>query len=613
MGKMLVVDLSVGSLEDLPISIDQCERFLGGYGVGADFIYHNQKAGISPFSEDSILGFVTGPLTGTPAISATRFTVVGKSPLTNGWGDANCGGYFGNELKRAGYDMVFIKGVSHQPVSLIIINNKAQLILAEDKWGKATRQTEIEYKEQFGEKSQVACIGPAGENLSLISGIVCNGRLAARSGLGAVMGSKHLKAIVAQGNCSIALSNPKQAEFLRRELLGKIGGPWVEVWKKYGTAGALSTAVEMGDSPVKNWGGSIIDFPNSQKISDEKVIERQLKRYGCWHCPIACGGIISNSHDSIELRTRKPEYETLSSFGPLILNDNLDDIVKMNVICDQAGLDTISAGSVIAFAIEIFENKLITVSDTDGLILKWGNGDSAIQLLKKIIKREGIGDILADGVARASEKIGQSSENFAMHIGKQELPMHDPRLTMPYLMGYLLDATPSRHNQGSAGFIDMPRSWTELAGAGLFSVDGFEDKTDDQFKLTNLVHTINTSGLCIFGVSSFMDRFILPEFLEAIVGWKLTPEELVKIGERIGALRIAFNFREGLESQKWKTPDRILGKPPLQNGPLAGKQLNIENEIRAFRTRSGWDPISGKPTQEKLLELGLEHVIQDIW
>jgi aldehyde:ferredoxin oxidoreductase len=613
-GRTLRVDLSTEAIESEPLPWDLCHKYLGGYGFGARYLTDHQEAGVAPLSAGNILGFITGPLTGTPAISGTRFTVVAKSPLTGGWGDANSGGYFGPGLKAAGFDAVYFHGKAGAPVYLHVENGQAKLRPASHLWGLDTIETERVLRDQAGPAAQVACIGPAGERMVLTAGIMSGGRAAARSGLGAVMGSKGLKAIVVVGQRPVPVANPDVAEDLRRELLHRIGGPWAEVWQKYGTAGALAGAVEMGDAPVKNWaGGGLDDFPGASSISDDAVLAYQTKRYACWKCPVACGGHVAVAGQDQQQTSRKPEYETLAAFGPLCLVDDLELIIHLNDISNRAGIDTISAGATIAFAIECFESGLLSSSDTDGLHLVWGNGQAIVSLLDKIVRREGLGDLLADGVKVAAEQIGGGADRYAMHIGGQEVPMHDPRLTMPFLLGYLLDATPARHNQGSAPLIDMPPAWTDLAGAGISSREGYEGKATEHVKLANLMHVINASGLCAFGVCSFVDRFILPEFMEAIVGWTLPADDIFRLGDRIGTLRLAYNFREGLDPLSWKAPDRILGRPPLKSGPLQGVELEITDEVSAFRQAAGWDPETGKPTIGKLKELGLQDLIGGLW
>ncbi|MGA9347960.1 MAG: aldehyde ferredoxin oxidoreductase N-terminal domain-containing protein, partial [Anaerolineae bacterium] len=362
MGKILFVDLSKNKLKDEALDEKICRQFIGGYGIGARILFSRQKAGIDPLGPDNTLGILSGPFSGTPALSGTRFTVVGKSPLTGGWGDANSGGYFGAFLKFAGYDALFFSGISAKPVYLFINNGKAELRDAAHLWGKDTRQTEEILKSELGKDVEVACIGPSGENLSLISAVMSRSRTAARSGLGAVMGSKKLKAVAVKGNMKVPLADEQRTKELRRKYQGELGGhiAWL---KPFGTPFLVDIGVQTGDSPVKNWTGvGVIDFPDFQPIAKEAVIARMTKKFACYQCPIGCGGYMKAGTGEYKYAadSRRPEYETTAMFGTNCLNNNLESIIKANDICDRYGIDTISAGAAIAMAIECYENGLIT-------------------------------------------------------------------------------------------------------------------------------------------------------------------------------------------------------------------------------------------------------------
>ena len=391
-------------------------------------------------------------LTGTPALFGSRYTVVGKSPLTATWGDANSGGDFGPYLKFNGYDAVFIEGVSDVPVYLLIENSRAELRRADHLWGQDTWDTEALLRRELGKDARVACIGPSGERLSLISCIVNNrGRVAGRSGLGAVMGAKRLKAVVLRGKGEVPVADKAGLEAARRRYLRSLSGP-VEGFKKYGTCMSTAVLTQIGDTPVKNWAGSVVDFPSAAALSDESVIAQQRRKYGCWRCPVACGGEMTagTGRYSYPEGVYKPEYETLGAFGTMCLNDNLESIIKLNDICNRYGLDTISAGATMAFAIECYENRLITSRDTDGIELRWGNHQAIVAMTEKLAKREGLGQVLADGVKRAAQQLGKAAEEFAIHIHGQEVPMHDPKRFMNYAISYL-NTTPARHTQGNYG------------------------------------------------------------------------------------------------------------------------------------------------------------------
>lgn len=359
MGKVLFVDLSKGETKEETPDEKLYRDFVGGYGLGARIIYGRQGGGVDPLGPENNIGFVTGPLTGVRGMAGSRFTVVGKSALTGGWGDANCGGYFGPYLKFSGYDAVFFNGVSPKPVYLFINDGKAELRDASHFWGKDSRETEELLKSELHKNVAVACIGPAGEKLSLISCVMHDiGCAAARSGLGAVMGSKKLKAVAAMGTKDVPLPDKEKVAELSKGYLGQLSGDYYERFKKWGTCGGNAEMAANGDSPVKNWAGvGIIDFPNAKAISDDAVIALQQHKHACLWCPVACKGIMKAGKEyQYQAGGHKPEYETSAAFGMMLLNDNLDSIIKANDICNRYGLDTISAGATIAFAIECYEN-----------------------------------------------------------------------------------------------------------------------------------------------------------------------------------------------------------------------------------------------------------------
>ncbi len=612
MGKMLMVDLSRNELRDEVLDEKLCRQFIGGYGIGARILFSRQKARVDPLGPDSTLGILSGPFTGTPALSGTRFTVVGKSPLTGGWGDANSGGYFGAYLKFAGYDAVFFTGISEKLVYLFINNGKAELRDAAHLRGKNTYETEDMLKSELGRDVEVACIGPSGENLSLISSVMSKKRTAARSGLGAVMGSKKLKAVAVRGNMEVPLADEKKVGALRKKYLAKLGGHLVWL-KPLGTPFLTIPGVQSGDSPVKNWGGvGAIDFPDAEPIGAEALIERRAKRFACYMCPVGCGGYMKAGTGEYKYKagSRKPEYETICMFGTNCLNNNLESIIKANDICDSHGLDTISAGATIAFAIECFENGLITKADTDGIEMTWGNHKSIVAMTEKLARREGFGAMLADGVKAAAEKIGKGSDQYAIHIQGQELPAHDPKAAFHYATSYRLDPTPGRH------FVGSELSEGPAHPSGLlpkFDHASFAGRGEARKIGSNFHHALVCAGMCLFVYWAFPDISPIAEFMNAVTGWNVTNDELLKTGERISNLRQAFNIREGLNPMQFKIPDRVLGKPPKKEGPVAGVTVDEDTMNKEYLKAMDWDLKTARPSQKKLLELGLEDVAKELW
>jgi aldehyde:ferredoxin oxidoreductase len=606
-GRILFVDLSTSKIREEAPDESLYRDFFGGYGIGARILFSRQKAKADPLGSEAMLGFATGLLTGTRSLFASRYTVVGKSPLTDTWGDANSGGDFGPYLRFSGYDAVFFSGISSDPVYLFLDNGKAELKKAGHLWGKDTTETEAILEAELGKGIGIASIGPPGESGSLIAAIINNkGRAAARSGLGAVMGAKKLKALVVRGQQKVTVADEDGLKAARQSYMKQLGGA-VEAFKRFGTCSGMANLVNIGDAPVKNWGGTALDFPTAASISDQSVISLQKRKYSCWACPVACGGLMkAGSEYSYPEGVHKPEYETLASFGSMCLNNNMESIVMLNEICNRYGLDTISAGSIMAFAIESFENGIVTTKDTDGIELRWGNHKAIVAMTEKMAKGEGFGAILADGVQKAAEKIGKGAEAFAVHIHGQEVPMHDPKRFAHYAIAYI-DSTPARHTRGSYGF--RPLSGLEypayergsMAGRGVASKMG-----------SDFFHAISCLGLCMFGVG-FMPASAITDFLNLATGWNFTIEDVLKTGDRVANIRQAFNSREAISMSDYKVPGRVSGNPPPQAGPTAGRSTDIETLRRDYLEARGWDTATGKPSRDKLLELGLDDVAKALW
>ncbi len=612
MGKMLMVDLSKGEVKEEALDEKLCREYIGGYGIGARILFDRQKGGVDPLGPDNIFGIVSGPFTGTPAVSGTRFTVVGKSPLTGGWGDANSGGYFGAYLKFGGYDAVFFTGISEKPVYLFIDNGNIELRDASHLWGKDTYETDDTLKSELGKDAEIACIGPSGEKLSKISAVMhSKGFAAARSGLGAVMGSKKLKALAVKGNMKVPVADEDKARELRKKYLGELGGH-IEWLKPFGTPFLVDIGVMNGDSPVKNWTGvGAIDFPDVASIAKEAVIAQQTKPLACYMCTIGCNAIMKAGQGEYKFKegSHRPEYETIAMFGTNCLNNNLDSIFKINDICNRYGIDSISAGATIAMAIECFEKGLITSADTDGIAMTWRNHKSIVDMTEKIVKREGFGDILADGVKVAAEKIGKGADEFAIHIQGQELPAHDPKQAFHFAASYRLDPTPGRH------FVGSELSEAPAHPSGLlprFDHNSFTGRGEARKIGSNFHHALVCAGMCLFVYWAFPTVDPIAEFMSAITGWDITNEELLKTGERIANLRQAFNLREGLNLLEFKLSDRVLGKPPMKEGPVANVTVDEDTMIKEYFNAMDWDLETAKPSMEKLQELDLGYVAQEI-
>ena len=413
------------------------------------------------------------------------------------------------------------------------------------------------------------------------------------------MGSKNLKAVAARGALPVILADKEAVDRQRADMIKSLQTPrppmnvsQMERMHKWGTSSITYNSTHSGDSPVKNWGGvGIVDVPNRAPLHEEVVAMRVEKLSGCWHCPIACKAILKTGEGEYKYPagSRRPEYETAASFGVNCANNDPEAIAMANDISNRAGLDTISAGTSIAFATECFENGILTKKDTDGVELRWGDHHAMIAMTEKMAKREGLGDILADGVKVAAQKIGRGAERFAVHVGGQEVGMHDPKLVSPRggfnIAQYQMDATPGRH---TAGF--GPASFGK--------------------------HITNSCGVCFvgFGFGSAPDNpQRLSDFMNSVTGIGTTPAEMLKAGERIANLRHAFNLREGINQLKWFVHPRIIGKPPLTAGPLAGVTLETDSVIYWNLGALDWDRVTTKPSKAKLLSLGLDDIARDLW
>jgi aldehyde:ferredoxin oxidoreductase len=609
MGKILWVDLSTNTLKDEILDEQTCRDFIGGYGIGAKILFSRMKPGADPLGPDNIFGLITGPLTGTPAIGGTRYFAVAKSPLTGGWGDSNSGGYFGPALRFAGYDGVFFTGIAPKPVYLYIDNGKAEIRDAGHLWGKDSHETEDMLKEELGQSTRIACIGPSGEKLSLIAAIMNEkGRAAARSGLGAVMGSKKLKAVAVKGDAKVPLFDDAGSTELRKVSLSALGGP-VDMFKNFGGTAALTVMLaNVGDTPIKNWGGTpVVEFPNPEPLGAPEVLSRMEKKYACYHCPIACGGIMKPGTGEYKYGegVHKPEYETLGMFGANCQNNNLESIIMLNDICNRYGVDTISAGAVISMAIECYEHGLITKKDTEGIELTWGNHRAMVAMTEKMVRREGFGDVLADGTRVAARKIGKGADEFAMHVGGQEAPGHSPIFDWRFATSYL-DATPGRHTCGGEA-MHPPGLLPE------FDPKSFAGRGKARKIGTDFNHVMVSAGLCIFVYGCYPHVDLVIKFLNLATGWNYTMDDLLKAGERISNIRQAFNMREGIDLTTVKVPGRMLGVPPHNGGPTAGVTIDQAVMLSDYLKEADWDLKTGKPSKAKLLELGLKEAAEQLY
>ncbi|MBQ5952135.1 MAG: aldehyde ferredoxin oxidoreductase family protein [Lachnospiraceae bacterium] len=651
MGKVLRVDLTAGTVSSETVPDRVYDAVLAGKGLAAWYLCKNIPPGADPLGPDNILGFAAGALTGTGALLCGRWTVACKSPLTGGWGDANCGGIFSPAIKQCGYDAIFFSGISEKPVYLFCDSAKAELRDASAYWGLDAVEAEKQIRADVSSRKRpcVAVIGQAGEKCSLIAGI-CNegGRIAARSGVGAVMGSKRLKAVVLAGSRKMPCADPEAVKTLSHDLGRKLlkmklpsglggflglGGralgalPSVPmdgsmtslIFREWGTPSNTPMAITSGDGPIKNWEGDPTDAHGmTRDYNPDKINRMESVKYHCYACPLGCGGRlkIKSNPFTQHTETHKPEYETIEAFGPLCLNGNLDSVLAVNELLNRAGMDSISAGNTVAWAIECFEKGILTTEQTGGLELRWGNAPAILALVEQMISRTGFGADLADGVKRAAEKYG--GKEAAMHVGGQEPGMHDTRNDPQLAVHMVAEPAPSKHTigmsiqYGAMSLCDIC-SWAPPARMHRKDSDYVPSEEMALISKANACYSMLTDGAggCYYGEMMGVHMWKLVEYLNAAAGWNFDGDHYMEIGERIQTLRQLFNVKQGYDPAKVKLPKRMEGDPPLRHGPLKGRSLRNEEQVSLHWKAFGWDPVTGIPLPETAERLGIPALLED--
>ncbi|HOV79038.1 MAG TPA: aldehyde ferredoxin oxidoreductase family protein [Bacillota bacterium] len=611
--KLLDIDLSAGKIEKKPIPEEVAEKMIGGRGFVSWFHYFNIDPEADPLGPENALIFATGPLTGTLAPASGRFVVGGKSPLTGIMGDANCGGQWGPELKFAGYDVLIVRGRAGRPAVIKIADDDVEIEPAEALWGKNTEETEVLLREKYNDDSfQVACIGVAGENLVRFAGIVCNSEhLAARTGMGAVMGSKNLKAIAVKGTKSIPLYDHQEFKKLRDELWGIVTGDSRsgEHLPQYGTTSLVDLHNSLGGLCTRNWQGAY--FEDYRMINGDTLNEKYLiNTTACFNCPSRCDRYSYVSEGEFKgTYVGGPEYYTILSFGSKLGNNNLASILKANQLCNRYGLDTGTTGGMIAFAMECYEKGLVTKEDADGLELNWGNYHAVLELIHNIADRKGFGNILAQGMVRAVGSIGKGAEKYAIHIKGMDPPTLDPRALKVYNFRYAIASRGGDHLRISAhGAYELDKMPVEEAAAKL------------KF-WQNIVTVPDLIGVCKFPYTFYSETpevtfkkvlDLVPGLIRAATGMEMNGDKLMRASERTDLLERSLNIRYGLKPADDVLPDRFL-KEPLPAGPKKGAVYDIFDDLKkAYYKCAKWDPETGVPEEVSYRELELGDVARDL-
>lgn len=597
-GKLLRVNLSKNEVKIENLREELAEEYLGGRGFGVRILLNEVGSKIDPFDPKNKVILATGPLTGTTTPSAPKYTLTTKSPLTGILLQSSASGYFAPELKFAGYDCVVIEGRAEQPSYLWINEGNVEIKEAPWLWGLTTDVAQRLLKEVTDSRAQIACIGPAGEHLVRYAGIICDWRALARGGAGAVLGSKRLKAIAVRGEGKeLRISNSKEFnetvdqvyEIIRKDPLTS------EIYPKYGTTHTMQAINAAGMYPTKNFQEAI--FKGAERTSPEALRNKMfLRSKSCYRCPIACTKISAVKDGPYAgATTRGPEYETLWAFSAQCANDSLEAVIAANELCDRMGIDTISAGNVIGFAMECFEKGLITKEDTDGAELSFGNAASMLELIRKIAYRKGIGNTLAEGVRLASQRIGKDSERFAMHVKGMELPAYDPRGAWGMGLAY------ATANRGGCHLTAWTIS-TEVY-SGRYERFSIEEKAKIVKEEQDIRAAVACTGLCIFAVKAMPLQTrskIISSLVSSVTGIELSKGGFLEIGRRVYDLERLYNVNAGISRKDDTLPARIF-EESVPEGPAKGqviKRQDFEKMLDEYYLLREWSK-NGIPTGQK--------------
>jgi len=614
-GQQLRVDLNrwVANVESIPV--EMMRKYLGGAGYGARLLYDELKKGTDPLGEENIMVLATGPLSLSQVPGGGSLMLCFKSPLTRIWGQSRVGGDSALDLKKAGFDYVIIKGMSPEPVYLVVQDGKWDFCKASHLLGMTVSEKSATIRNELGDKSySILCIGPAGENLVKIAAVMSDDRAAGRCGGGAVWGAKNLIAIAIKGTKKVVANDPVKFNKFTKETHDEIKkNPLFLGMQTGGTIGDIPSNDDGGDWPSKNWLSN--SWGKGSDLFDHYETKNFIKGFGCYKgCTLACArrvNVVDGKYKTPE--HGGAEYESISCFTAYVMNENMDAAIHSTYLCNELGLDTISTGAMIAFAMECFENELFTESDLQGLDLSWGNADVLPIMVRKIAYREGIGDILAEGVRNAAEKIGRGAKEFAIHVKGLEGPAHDPR------SGKALAVTYATGNRGMCHIQPVEAmAWDRgkldwgLMKYGVQDPNEVE-RWDEQGKgdvvaiLQNGLALPDILGTCKFYMYGGVSIDHWAEMLSALTGWKIDGDELLKTSERAINLQRLFNVREGITAKDDTLPTRAGALPKF--GKYSTEEncsvSNLNGMLHDYYQVRGWDPMTGSPRDEKLIELGL--------
>ncbi|HIE23382.1 MAG TPA: aldehyde:ferredoxin oxidoreductase [Candidatus Korarchaeota archaeon] len=615
-GKVLRVNLSNAKVSHQELDKSLARKYLGGIGFCIRWLYDMTGPETDPLGPENPLIFATGPISGTMWPGSGRLEVAGKSPQTGLIGYSNSGGHFAPYIKYAGYDAIIIEGTSRKPVYLYVEDGRVEIKDASHLWGLDTWETEDSLREELGEDVKVACIGQAGENLVRMASIVTGKyRVAARTGLGAVMGRKRLKAVVLRGNGGVRVARPKLfMELLDKGIDSIERSPFSEHYMEFGTTLLVMPMNKIGRFPTKNHCSGV--FPKAEMLSGEYLVEHyRVAKRACFSCWFHCKNVLKLGDEMGD----HPEYETICSFGSNLLIDDPEFVIKANWLCDKYGIDTISLGATIAWAMECYEKGLLKKEDV-GIELKWGDPCLVERLIQMTAFREGFGDLLAEGVKRASKKIGRGTERYAMEVKGLEIPAQDGRSQKSMGVAHATAARGADHLThctflDEVGFED---AISERFGSGY--LPEMADRMSAKYKgimakeCEDFTAAVNCMVICVSAGFLFPPIFWweeLAQIYSAVTGIDMKVHELKMAAERIVNLRRAYLIRHGISRADDGLPERFT-KEPAPEGPCKGQIVEIEQMLDEYYEARGWDKETGWIPEEKLLELGLEEVASQL-
>lgn len=610
--KILRVDLSKQQIDIEEPGENFFRTYLGGWGLIAHYLLKELDPGIDPLGPDNLLIFAPGVVTGAPAGGSGRNAVGAKSPLNGGFGEGDVGGFWGAELKRAGWDAVIVTGQAEEPVYLWIEDDQVEIRDASHLWGKDTAEVEQTLKEELDDsRIRVTQCGVAGENLVRYAAVMNDiTRAAGRTGLGAVMGSKNLKAVAVRGTGRVELADADQVRELATWLREVVDdNDMLSGLHEHGTDGGLIGLHESGGLPTRNFQEGA--FEGAERITGETMTDTILVgRDTCFGCPVICKREVKvTGRYEVEPTYGGPEYETAAAFGSCCGIDDLEAIAYANQLCNAHGLDTISAGTTIAWAMECFERGLLGPEDTGGLELNFGNAEAMVTLVEQIIHREGLGDLLAEGCLRAARQVGQGTEKYAMQVKGQEIPMHEPRIKFALDLGYATSPTGAdhMHNIHDTAYAAEGGALEDISSLGILEPVPADDIGPKKVRLAKYHIDWQVFHNCV-GVCMFMayDKEQMRDLVQGVTGWNSSVFELAKVGERALAMARVFNYREGLTGEDDDAHWRF--STPFESGPTEGVEVpaeDIAEAIDLYYAMRGWNRETGAPTAGKLHELGI--------